>query len=156
MRYTAVVTSYSDANTNDLHSKCYFGVLAGNKGNVYIALPKLEKGTIDTPWTPAPEDIGVCVVNGKPVDKVYSNGNQVYGRNLLKNTSDFSSNWSSDFSVSTTTEYDGHPSMVFTSSPNSWKLGVQAVSLGKLQNSTQYTISFWAKADNAGDKAHTE
>nr|AAA72435.1 18.7 kDa protein [Lactobacillus phage LL-K] len=25
----------------------------------------------------------VCVVNGKPVDKVYSNGKQVYGRNLL-------------------------------------------------------------------------
>ena len=25
---------------------------------------------------------GVCVVNGKPVDKVYSNGIQVYGRNL--------------------------------------------------------------------------
>ena len=24
----------------------------------------------------------VCVVNGKPVDKVYSNGKQVYGRNL--------------------------------------------------------------------------
>ena len=25
---------------------------------------------------------GVCVVNSKPVDKVYSNGKQVYGRNL--------------------------------------------------------------------------
>lgn len=28
----------------------------------------------------------VCVVNGKPVDKVYSNGKQVYGRNLLRNS----------------------------------------------------------------------
>ncbi|WP_421429910.1 hypothetical protein [Lactiplantibacillus plantarum] len=28
-----------------------------------------------------------CVVNGTPVDKVFSNGNQVYGRNLLKGTS---------------------------------------------------------------------
>ena len=27
---------------------------------------------------------GVCVVNGKPVDKVYSNGIQVYGRNLIQ------------------------------------------------------------------------
>lgn len=25
---------------------------------------------------------GVCVINGKPVDKVFSNGKQVYGRNL--------------------------------------------------------------------------
>lgn len=28
-----------------------------------------------------------CVVNGAPVDKVFSNGQQVYGRNLLKGTS---------------------------------------------------------------------
>lgn len=27
-----------------------------------------------------------CVVNGKPVDKVFSNGKQVYGRNLLLDT----------------------------------------------------------------------
>ena len=27
---------------------------------------------------------GVCVVNDKPVDKVYSNGVQVYGRNLIQ------------------------------------------------------------------------
>jgi len=31
-----------------------------------------------------------CVVNGTPVDKVFSNGKQVYGRNLLTN---LSSNW---------------------------------------------------------------
>lgn len=30
---------------------------------------------------------GVCIVNGKPVDTVYSNGVQVYGRNLLAGTS---------------------------------------------------------------------
>ena len=28
----------------------------------------------------------VCVVNGTPVDKVFSNGRQIYGRNLLINT----------------------------------------------------------------------
>ncbi|WP_333604369.1 hypothetical protein [Lactobacillus acetotolerans] len=28
-----------------------------------------------------------CVINGKPVDKVFSNGRQVYGRNLLTGTS---------------------------------------------------------------------
>lgn len=32
-----------------------------------------------------------CVVNGKPVDKAFSNGKQVYGRNLLKNTGNLSS-----------------------------------------------------------------
>lgn len=29
-----------------------------------------------------------CVVNGKPVDKVFSDGRQVYGRNLLTGTSE--------------------------------------------------------------------
>lgn len=29
---------------------------------------------------------GACVVNGTPVDKVFSNGIQVYGRNLLSNS----------------------------------------------------------------------
>ena len=29
----------------------------------------------------------VCVVNGVPVDKVFSNGKQIYGRNLLTGTS---------------------------------------------------------------------
>ncbi|WP_396583380.1 DUF7013 family protein [Lactobacillus delbrueckii] len=38
-----------------------------------------------------------CVVNGSPVDKVYSDGKQVYGRNFLKNTGNLSAtsttNW---------------------------------------------------------------
>ena len=34
----------------------------------------------------------VCVVNGTPVDKVFSNGQQVYGRNLLISTSSSSTN----------------------------------------------------------------
>ncbi len=33
-----------------------------------------------------------CVVNGAPVDKVFSNGKQVYGRNLLVNTSSSATN----------------------------------------------------------------
>ena len=42
----------------------------------------------------------VCVVNGRPVDKVFSNGKQVYGRNLLTGTSNelttvTRSNWGS-------------------------------------------------------------
>lgn len=34
-----------------------------------------------------------CVVNGAPVDRVFSNGRQVYGRNLLLGTRDFSGDW---------------------------------------------------------------
>lgn len=80
--------------------------------------------------------------------------NSAVGTNLLTNTGNLSANWGGQSSVSTTTEYNGHPSMVFTSSNQ--QLALQKLSLGKLQNSTQYTASFWAKADNAGDKAHTE
>lgn len=44
----------------------------------------------------------VCVINGKPVDKVFSDGSKVYGRNLFTGTSDnpstrTGSNW--DISV---------------------------------------------------------
>ena len=95
-----------------------------------------------------------CVVNGVPVDKVLSNGKQVYGRNLLTNTSDFSSNWYGILSVSTTTKYNGHPSMVFTSENS--RNTTYIFGVGKLENSFRYTSSFWAKADNAGDKAHIE
>lgn len=34
-----------------------------------------------------------CVVNGTPVDKVFSNGRQVYGRNLLPGTNQGLTNW---------------------------------------------------------------
>ena len=34
-----------------------------------------------------------CVVNGTPVDKVFSNGKIVYQRNLLLNTQSFDNNW---------------------------------------------------------------
>ncbi|MGY5256960.1 collagen-like protein [Lactiplantibacillus plantarum] len=80
--------------------------------------------------------------------------NSAVGTNILTNTSDFSYNWAGQSSVSTTTEYNGHPSMVFISS--GIHLSSQGLALGKLENSCQYTSSFWAKADYAGDKAHTE
>ena len=77
------------------------------------------------------------------------------GTNLLIDTSYFSSssNWLALPSVSTTTEYNGYPSMVFTSSSDQQPAHQY---LSEVENSSQYTISFWAKADNAGDKAHTE
>ncbi|MGJ3814863.1 phage tail protein [Lactiplantibacillus plantarum] len=80
--------------------------------------------------------------------------NSAVGTNLLINTGDLSANWHGLSSISTIAEYNGHPSMVFTSSTQ--QLALQQLNSGKLKNSTQYTASFWAKADNAGDKAHTE
>lgn len=71
--------------------------------------------------------------------------------NLLLNSGDLSANWKGQTSVSTTTKYNGYPSMMFNS--NGQQLANQKLDLGKLQNSFQYTSSFWAKADNAGDKA---
>ena len=71
--------------------------------------------------------------------------------NLLLNSGDLSANWKGQTSVSTTTKYNGYPSMMFNS--NDQQLANQKIDLGKLQNSFQYTSSFWAKADNAGDKA---
>lgn len=40
-----------------------------------------------------------CVVNGVPVDKVFSNGKQVYGRNLLTGTSSSEQSYTRDFST---------------------------------------------------------
>lgn len=40
-----------------------------------------------------------CVVNGTPVDKVFSNGRQVYGRNLLTGTSSSEQSYTGDFST---------------------------------------------------------
>ncbi len=107
--------------------------------------PKGETGTVDNAGlTTAPAFVKLQTqVN-----------NSAVGTNLLTNTSDFISNWSGMTSVSTSTEYNGYPSMVFTSSTQ--LLAFYNLSLGKLQNSTQYAASFWAKADNAGDQAHTE
>ena len=78
------------------------------------------------------------------------------GENLLTNTSDFSSNWGAwpgQLSISKTTEYNGYPSLEFTPSISlNYALQNNVVK----ENSFKYTSSFWAKADNAGDKVHAE
>lgn len=114
-------------------------IAKGDKGD------KGDTGTVDnTGLTAAPAFVNLQTqVN-----------NSAVGANILTDTSDFSSNWAGQSSVSTTTEYNGHPSMVFTSSNQ--QLASQFFGLGELENSFQYTNSFWAKADNAGDRAHTE
>ena len=63
-----------------------------------------------------------CVVNGTPVDKVFSNGRQVYGRNLLIGTSE--------------DEVSG----------KSYNITWYTIS-GGLQPGTTYTLSGWARVD---------
>lgn len=48
-----------------------------------------------------------CVVTGTPVDKVFSNGQQVYGRNLLR-SSEFDRYWSIPSAATIVDGYDGH------------------------------------------------
>ena len=43
-------------NKNGHRMALFFWGQPTNKGNVYIALPKLELGPLATDWTPAPED----------------------------------------------------------------------------------------------------
>ena len=57
--------------------------------------------------------------------------NSAVGTNLLTNTSNLSAGWLGMTSISTIVEYDGHPSMVFGSSPSVWQLALQSLSLGK-------------------------
>ena len=118
--------------------------LVGNVGGTLLYKLTAEFKTLKLPYGEAPaRDVALN-----------DNKASAVGTNLLTNTGDLSANWSWITSISTTTEYNGHPSMAFTSSTQ--QLPLQQLGLGKLQNSTQYTASFWAKADNAGDKAHTE
>lgn len=89
----------------------------------------------------------VCFVNGKPVDAMYNNGAKIYGRNLLKDTTNYSSNWVWDVTPSIdgsqvpnilhypkTTVSSGHP-----------RIAQQIINDGILQPSTTYTASFYAK-----------
>lgn len=88
-----------------------------------------------------------CVVNGTPVDKVFSNGRQVYGRNLLTNTGDLSDNWylGPGFVVDTSRKPAvlHYPMKTITSSTS--PITNQILNEGLLQPSTTYTASFYAK-----------
>lgn len=76
-----------------------------------------------------------CIVNGVAVDKVYSNGRQVYGRNLLSGTS------------------GGLQTKQFT---NAWNTGAQATNGSykiKLVKGQTYTYRAWL--DNANSNNNT-
>jgi len=88
-----------------------------------FAAPKLEAGTLATPLTPA------------PVDKVFSDGRQVYGRNLLRGTS-------SDLKTKQLT--------------NGWNVGPQATNGDfkiKIVKGQTYTYRAWIDNTNGSDDA---
>lgn len=70
-----------------------------------------------------------CVVNGTPVDKVFSNGKQVYGRNLLIGTGEDETPGKS---------YEFHDYQIS----------------GGLQPGTTYTLSGWARVDQTAMDHH--
>lgn len=134
----------------------FTAVPAGNGNyNVEVGIPKGDKGDKgDTGDTGTVDNAGL--ISAPAFQSLQAQvDNSAVGTNLLTNTGDLSANWNWHTSISTTAEYNGHPSMAFAPSTQ-LQLSSQNLGLGNLQNSTQYTASFWAKADNAGDKAHTE
>lgn len=88
----------------------------------------------------------VCVVDGVAVDKVFSDGRQVYGRNLLTGTRDWQGDWKrlSLWSVNEET-YKG---LTVRSCSVAWK------SLGQYYDvtpNTTYDFNFYAKAFEASN-----
>lgn len=95
-----------------------------------------------------------CVANGTPVDKVFSNGKQVYGRNLLLDT-DFNNlpqYWTSRAGTVTGT-FNGH-NVIYsdaTQITNSFINVLQqpiydpALTTNRVLPSQWYTLSFYAK-----------
>lgn len=93
-----------------------------------------------------------CVVNGKPVDKVLSNGRQVYGRNLLPGTNQGLTNWT--FGAGSGGQYVRYAFNV----PNGQGITVRTIvaytnyfwigyklNYEVLKQNTDYVLSFWAK-----------
>ena len=90
----------------------------------------------------------VCVVNGTPVDKVFSNGRQVYGRNLLTGTRDWQGEWMNLSKWAVPAGEETYTGLTVRSFPTSWW------ALGQYYDAkpnTTYTFSFYAKTSEAGN-----
>lgn len=93
-----------------------------------------------------------CIVNGTPVDKVFSDGKQVYGRNLLKNTFDYASGWSfSNQALTEILEADGTPTKIikFNYNPSGW-VGIYQTFINwpvRPKAGDTVTLSFYAKGN---------
>ena len=87
-----------------------------------------------------------CVANGTPVDKVFSNGKQVYGRNLLTGTRDWQGDWKR-ISLWLVNE-ETYKGLTVRSYSVAWN------GLGQYYDvtpNTTYDFSFYAKASEASN-----
>ncbi len=78
-----------------------------------------------------------CVVNGTPVDKVFSNGRQVYGRNLAKGTS------SKDQSFGDASQTTGWNIITIATFDNPQAGQQYTVSVNTKNNGGSWKIQFW-------------
>lgn len=96
----------------------------------------------------------VCVVDGVAVDKVFSNGKQVYGRNLLPGTNQGLTNWTfgSNGSGGQYVKYafdvpNGQGmTMTTTVAYTNWFWLGYKLNYQVLKQNTNYVLSFWAKS----------
>jgi len=95
---------------------------------------------------------GTWIKDGKAVDKVFSDGKQVYGRNLLKNTFDYASGWIyNNQALTEILEADGTPTKIIkiNYNPNDW-VGVYQTFINwsvRPKAGDTVTLSFYAKGD---------
>lgn len=92
-----------------------------------------------------------CVVNGTPVDKVFSNGRQVYGRNLLTGTRDFDNWYVYGTKVAVTNDQGTFQAATGALSSGEPYCDVASRDIYPLGKNTDYTASFWVKASENAD-----
>lgn len=87
-----------------------------------------------------------CVVNGTPVDKVFSNGQQVYGRNLASGT-DFE--YAMGYGIPNTTWEDGYAYLKLPTNVTSYEILPQDPHTFShtLDKGTTYTQTVWFETD---------
>lgn len=76
-----------------------------------------------------------CVVNGKPVDKVFSNGRQVYGKNLVSGTNQ---EYTMGYGIPNTTWEDGY---AYLKLPINVTQGINKEILPQLSHDFWYTLT---------------
>ena len=95
---------------------------------------------------------GACVVNGTPVDKVFSNGMQVYGRNLLQGTGTVSGDVYGDDGILVEGAFNGYDANKTKEAWHGRFINLQS-SLGRTNAKADewYTISVYIKSDKQID-----
>lgn len=103
----------------------------------------------------------VCVVDGVAVDKVFSDGRQVYDRNYFLN-SDFSqaeTNWKDTNGIWFMSDEKCNGYNVMTATPAVAWMSSSTNSFNQTMSTItnqQVTVSVWAKASKSGAKFHSE